>query len=79
MLFLGLTFTSKKWLREPPEGRYSDYRIKEKYINGLSEKNRQLHLMKYTDLLENKNIFPNLINLKNSNIINKTQHRLLNS
>ncbi len=79
MLFLGLKFTSKKWLREPPEGRYSDYRIKEKYINGLSQKNRQLHLMKYTDLLENRNIFPNLINLKNSNIINKTQYRLLNS
>ncbi|NVM45442.1 MAG: hypothetical protein HWN79_11050 [Candidatus Lokiarchaeota archaeon] len=79
MLFLGLKFTSKKWLREPPEGRYSDYRIKEKYINGLSEKNRKLHLMKYSDLLEDKNIFPNLIKPKNSNIINKTQYKLLNS
>jgi len=79
MLFLGLNFTSKKWLREPPEGRYFDYRIKEKYINGLSEKNRQLHLMKFSDVLGDKNIFPNLINPKNSNIINKTQHRLLNS
>jgi len=78
MLFLGLAFTSKKWLQEPPEGRYSDYRIKEKYINGLSEKNRQLHLMKYSDLLEDKNIFPNLINPKNSNVINKTRLRLLN-
>ena len=54
MLFLGLKFTSKKWQQEPPEGRYSDYRIKEKYINGLSEKNRRLHLMKYSVLLENK-------------------------
>jgi len=54
MLFLGLKFTPKKWLREPPEGRYSDYRIKEKYINGLSEKNRRIHLTKYSDLLENK-------------------------
>jgi len=79
MLFLGLTFTSKKWLREPPEGRYYDYRIKEKYINGLSGKNRQLHLMKYSDLLGDKNVFPNLINPENSNIINKTHHRLLNS
>jgi len=79
MLFLGLTFTSKKWLREPPEGRYHDYRIKEKYINGLSVKNRQLHLMKYSDLLGDKNVFPNLINPKNSNIINKTHHRLHNS
>jgi len=43
MMFLGLMFTSKKWLREPPEGRYSDYRIKKRYINGLSEKNRRLH------------------------------------
>jgi len=54
MLFLGLKFTSKEWLREPPEGRYSDYRIKERYINGLSEKNRRIHLMKYSDLVENK-------------------------
>jgi hypothetical protein len=54
MLFLGLKFTSKEWLREPPEGRYFDYRIKEKYINGLSEKNRRIHLMKYSDLFENK-------------------------
>ena len=54
MMYLGLKFTSKKWLREPPEGRYSDYRIKERYINGLSEENRRLHLMKYSDLIENK-------------------------
>ena len=52
MLFFGLKFTSKEWLREPPEGRYFDYRIKERYINGLSEKNRQIHLVKYSDLLD---------------------------
>jgi len=72
MLFLGLKFTSKEWLREPPEGRYYDYRIKERYINGLSKKNRQIHLMNYSDLLKNKNIFSNFSNSKNSNIINKT-------
>ena len=72
MLFLGLKFTSKKWRQEPPEGRYSDYRIKEKYINGLSEKNRRLHLMKYSVLLENKKKIANFSDLKNSNIINKT-------
>lgn len=35
--------------------------------------------MKYSELLEDKNIVPNLINPKNSNIINKTQYKLLNS
>ena len=35
--------------------------------------------MKNSDLLGDKNVFPNLINPKNSNIINKTHHRLLNS
>jgi hypothetical protein len=72
MLFLGLKFTSKKWRQERPEGRYSDYRIKEKYINGLSGKNRRLHLMKYSVLLENKKKIANFSDLKNSNIINKT-------
>jgi hypothetical protein len=79
MLFLGLKFTSKEWLREPPEGRYLDYRVSEKYINGLSKKNRKLHLMRYSELLENRNILPNLINIKKSNIINRAQYRLLNS
>lgn len=72
MMYLGLKFTSKKWLREPPEGRYYDYRIKERYINGLSEENRRLHLIKYSDLIENKKTPSNFSNPKNSNIINKT-------
>ena len=72
MLFLGLKFTSKEWLREPPEGRYYDYRIKERYINGLSEKNRRIHLMKYSALLENKKNISNLSIPKKNNIISKT-------
>jgi hypothetical protein len=60
MMFFGLMFTSKKWLREPPEGRYSDYRIKERYINGLSQEKRRLHLIKYSDLIENKKLPSNL-------------------
>jgi hypothetical protein len=61
MMFFGLMFTSKKWLREPPEGRYSDYRIKERYINGLSQEKRRLHLIKYSDLIENKKL-PSTLN-----------------
>ncbi|MBY9016441.1 MAG: hypothetical protein KGD68_12170 [Candidatus Lokiarchaeota archaeon] len=69
---MGLKFTSKEWLREPPEGRYSDYRIEERNINGLNEKYRRIHLMKYSDLFENKKKFSNSSNPKNSKIINKT-------
>ena len=43
---------SKKWKLEPPSGRYSDYRIDPKYINGLSEINRELHLKKYQFLFD---------------------------
>jgi hypothetical protein len=43
---------SKKWKLEPPNGRYSDYRKDSRYINGLSKKNRRVHLKKYNFLLE---------------------------
>jgi len=43
---------SKKWKLEPPNGRYSDYRKDTKYINGLNEKNRIVHLKKYSFLLK---------------------------
>lgn len=45
---------SKKWKQEPPNGRYSDYRKDYQYINGLSEKNKRIHLKKYGFLFENK-------------------------
>lgn len=53
---------SKKWKQEPPNGRYSDYRIDPSYYNGLSDKNKQRHLEK-CQLLFNKN---DLITLKSS-------------
>jgi len=43
---------SKKWKLEPPNGRYSDYRKDNSYINGLSEKNRSIHLEKFSFLFE---------------------------
>ena len=51
-LYFGLRKPKEKWLREPPEGRYSDYRVNMTYINGLSEKNRKKHLKKHQELLE---------------------------
>ena len=52
MLFIGLQKIPEEFLIEPPKGRYSDYRIDLKYINGLSEKNREKHLEKYSSLLQ---------------------------
>ena len=52
MLCFGLRKYPEKWLKEPPEGRYSDYRVNLKYINGLSQKNRRKHMEKYQELLE---------------------------
>ena len=51
-LYFGLRKPREKWLKEPPEGRYSDYRVNMKYINGLSKKNRRKHMKKYQSLLE---------------------------
>ena len=55
MLYLGLKDSMGVWLEEPTEGRYSDYRIDPKYIDGLGEKNREKHMKKYSKLLEKKN------------------------
>ena len=43
-----------KYSEVPPKGRYNDYRIDSKYINGLSEKNKERHLRKYSTLLKQK-------------------------
>ena len=51
-LYFGLRNPREKWLKEPPEGRYSDYRVNMKYINGLNEENRKKHLEKYQKLLD---------------------------
>ncbi len=51
-LYFGLRNPREKWLKEPPEGRYSDYRVNLKYINGLNEENRRKHLKKYRELLD---------------------------
>jgi hypothetical protein len=51
LLYFGLRNPKEKWLEEPPEGRYSDYRVNMKYINGLSEKNKKKHVTKYQNLL----------------------------
>ncbi|MHA2185910.1 MAG: hypothetical protein ACXAAI_13025, partial [Promethearchaeota archaeon] len=51
-LYFGLRTPKEKWLKEPPEGRYSDYRVNMRYISGLSKKNRAKHLEKYKGLLE---------------------------
>lgn len=50
----GLKKIPEQFYKEPPEGRYADYRTNPKYINGLSKKNRKLHLKKYAALLEKK-------------------------
>jgi len=52
LLYFGLRNPKEKWLKEPPEGRYSDYRLNMKYINGLSEKSRRKHMEKHQGLLE---------------------------
>ncbi len=53
-----------KYSEMPPKGRYHDYRIDPKYINGLSEKNRERHLKKYSNLIKQKAV------LKTSEISN---------
>jgi hypothetical protein len=50
-LYFGLRNPKEKWLNEPPEGRYADYRTNINYINGLSEKNRKKHMAKHQDIL----------------------------
>jgi hypothetical protein len=56
MLFFGLKKYPEKWQKEPSEGRYSDYRVNKKYINGLSEENRRKHLEKFEFLFQKKEI-----------------------
>lgn len=55
LLYSSLKPLPNAYYQEPPEGRYADYRVNPRYINGLSEKERQKHLKKWADLLE-KNI-----------------------
>jgi hypothetical protein len=50
-LYFGVRNPKEKWLKEPPEGRFADYRVNLNYINGLSEKNRKKHITKYQDML----------------------------
>lgn len=51
-LYFGLRNPKEKWLKEPPEGRYADYRVNMNYINGLSEKNKKKHMKEHQGLLE---------------------------
>jgi len=51
-LYFGLKNPKEKWLKEPPEGRYADYRVNLNYIDGLSEKNRKKHITKHQRLLD---------------------------
>jgi len=51
-LYFGLKKPKEKWLKEPPEGRYADYRINMNYINGLSEKNRKKHIATHQGMLD---------------------------
>lgn len=52
VLFLSKDELSREYLKEPPEGRYNDYRIDPEYINGLDEKMKEKHLKNYGHLLE---------------------------
>ena len=64
IFFIVMLYVSNKEvpknLKEPKEGRYADYRINLKYINGLSEKNRRKHIVKYKTLLEERGIMEQL-------------------
>jgi len=51
-LYFGVRNPKEKWLKEPPEGRFADYRVNLNYINGLSEKNRKKHIDKHQGLLD---------------------------
>lgn len=55
-LWMGLKKPPKEYLKEPPEGRYADYRLNPDYINGLSERNKKKHLKKYRALLEERGV-----------------------
>ncbi|MGV9170965.1 MAG: hypothetical protein ACOC44_04315 [Promethearchaeia archaeon] len=52
VLFLSKDELSEDYLKDPPEGRYNDYRIDPNYINGLNETDKKRHLEKYGHLLE---------------------------
>ncbi|MFO8018178.1 MAG: hypothetical protein R6U96_06045 [Promethearchaeia archaeon] len=56
----GLREIPEKYLEEPPRGRYADYRINPKYINGLNKKNRQKHIKKYKSLLQENHLLKKL-------------------
>jgi len=62
-LIIGFKKIPEDNLKEPPEGRYADYRVNLKYINGLREKNRKKHIEKYSELFKEKGIIEK-INLK---------------
>jgi len=51
-LYFGLKKPKEKWLKEPPEGRYADYRVNLNYINGLNEKNRKKHIATHQGMLD---------------------------
>ncbi len=54
--YIGAKKPKPEHLKEPPEGRYADYRLNPTYINGLKEKNRKKHIENYADLLAQKGI-----------------------
>ena len=49
-IILGIKRVPHDYYKEPPEGRYADYRKNPDYINGLSEKNRDKHLKKCSEI-----------------------------
>jgi len=55
IVILGTKKHPIKWIEEPPNGRYQDYRINPDYINGLSKRNKKRHLEKYSYLLNDVN------------------------
>lgn len=55
-LYLGLKKYPEQWHREPPKGRYVDYRINNDFIRGLSKKNRIKHFQKNGEILTKKGI-----------------------
>jgi hypothetical protein len=52
LLYFGLQKTPEEFINEPSKGRYADYRVDPKYINGLSQRNKRNHLEKYSFLFE---------------------------
>jgi len=55
-LIISLKKVPEKFLEEPPEGRYADYRLNIVYIKGLNDRNRKKHIEKYKSLLEEKGV-----------------------